>query len=120
MSEKWMRDTGLVLGLVCLILGYSGNKGFLVASGVLIVLALLAPKALYPLAWLWLKLVFALNLVVPKIFFGLVFFLIVLPMGLIRKLVNKDPLLVRGWKDSSTAFHDRNIRFTKEHLEVPY
>ena len=120
MNERWMRDTGLVLGLLCLVLGYSGNKAFLIVSGVLVALALLAPKVLYPVAWVWLKLVFVLSLIVPKIFFGLVFFVVIVPVGLIRKMIKGDTLLITGWKYADTSFHERGVRFTREHLETPY
>lgn len=120
MNEKWMRDTGLVLGLFCLVLGYSGDKTFLLASGVLVALALLAPWVLYPLAWVWLKLVHILSLIVPKIFFGLVFFVVIVPIGLIRKVIKGDTLLIKGWKSVVTSFHERNMRFTREHLQMPY
>jgi hypothetical protein len=120
MNEKWMRDTGLVLGLVCLVLGFNGHKGFLVASGILILLALLSPKLLYPLAWVWLKLVFILNLFVPKIFFGLVFFLIITPVGLARRALKGDMLLIKGWRKAATAFVERDRIFSREDLETPY
>lgn len=120
MNEKWMRDTGLVLGLLCLVLGYSGNKSFLIASGILVALAMLVPKALYPLAWVWLKLVFLLGWIMPKVFFGIVFFLVIFPVGAIRTFMKKDALLLRNWKEAKTVFWDRDVRFGKQHLENPY
>ena len=115
-----MRDTGLVLGLFCLVIGYSGGRVFLVVSGVLITLALLVPRTLYPLAWVWLKLVHILGLVIPKIFFGLVFFVVIVPIGLMRKVINGDTLLIKGWKGAETSFNERRVRFAREHLETPY
>lgn len=120
MNEKWMRDTGLVLGLLCLILGYSGDKRLLIVSGILIALALLVPRALYPLAWLWLKLVQVLGAIVPKIFFSLVFFLIVTPVGYTRRLVKGDVFLLKKWKNATTAFTGRDHRYERHDLETPY
>ncbi|MEK7607804.1 MAG: hypothetical protein AAB484_02715 [Patescibacteria group bacterium] len=120
MTDKWIKDTGLVLALLFLILGFSGSRKFLVISILFIVLSTLIPKTLYPVAYVWLKLVKVLNMIVPKIFFSLVFFVVVLPIGFLHRLVNNDTMLISSWEGSVTAFIDRNYKFLKQDLEVPY
>lgn len=120
MSDKWIRDTGLVLALLSLILGFKYGREFFLASAMLLSITLLVPRVLYPVAFLWLKLADLLNLIVPKIFFGLVFFLIVTPVGFLRRVIKGDTLLILGWRQAETAFTDRNHRFSKNDLEALY
>ncbi|HEY4500586.1 MAG TPA: SxtJ family membrane protein [Candidatus Paceibacterota bacterium] len=116
MTEKWIKDSGLILSLTLLFFGYGGNEIFLFLSAISLIILLFTPKILYPIAYLWLKLTQLLALIVPKIFFSLVFLLIITPVGLIRKLIGKDALLLRD--DYQTAFFDRNHLFVKKDLET--
>lgn len=120
MTDKWMKDTGLVLALLFLVSGLTYGKIFFVISIALLLASILAPRALYPLAFLWLRLAEALNLVVPKIFFGIIFFMIVFPIGVFRRIAKGDVLLVAGWREVKTSFAERNHVFLKKDLEAPY
>ena len=120
MTEKWIADTGLVSALLFLILGFKYGKEFFVVGAVLLLLLILVPRAFYPLAFVWLKFVWLLNLVIPKIFFGLVFFIIILPIGTIRRLLKGDTLLISNWRDVRTSFTDRNHLFERKDLETTY
>ncbi|KKU82120.1 MAG: Membrane protein [Parcubacteria group bacterium GW2011_GWA1_47_8] len=121
MTDKWIKDTGLVLALILLVLGYSkDSKEFLVASGILLLAAILAPQVMYPIAFLWFKLTELFGLIVPKIFFGIVFFVIVFPMGLIRRLMKGEDFFISGWRESRSVFVERGHLFTKKDLETPY
>jgi hypothetical protein len=55
-------------------------------------LALFVPRVLYPLCSLWLKLGDVLHRVTNPIILGAVFFLAVVPTGLLMRLFGKDPL----------------------------
>lgn len=120
MTDAWIKDTGLVLALISLVLGMKYGKGFFVVSMLLLLVSMLVPMALYPLAFLWLKLVELLNLIVPKIFFGMVFFVIVFPIGVFRRIAKGDSLCIVSWREVKTAFTDRNHVFLKKDLEAPY
>jgi hypothetical protein len=74
MTEKWIKDSGIVIAIICLIFGLKGEKPFIFAAIVLLLLSVLFPRVLYPIAYVWLKLAQALNLVMPKILFTLIFF----------------------------------------------
>ncbi|MCK5059903.1 MAG: hypothetical protein KAR00_02025 [Candidatus Pacebacteria bacterium] len=120
MTEKWIRDTGLVFSLVFLVVGFNGNQALLMISGVLLAVTMFIPKTLYPLAFVWLKLVELLNLVVPKFFFGVVFFVIILPIGVSRRFLKGDTLLISNWREMSTSFVERNHLFSRQDLETIY
>ncbi|MFA6095224.1 MAG: SxtJ family membrane protein, partial [Candidatus Paceibacterota bacterium] len=111
MTEKWIKDTGLVLSFLLVLLGLNGGRGFLFAALAALLVTALAPRVLYPFAYLWLKLTHVLAFIVPKAFFGLVFFVVVLPVGSVRKLLKGDSMLIVKWKEAKTAFVDRNHQY---------
>jgi hypothetical protein len=61
--------------------------------------ALLAPRALYPLNYVWFRLGLLLHRVASPLVIGAVFFLCVTPIGLIMRLLGKDVLSLRRRAD---------------------
>lgn len=120
MTDKWIKDTGLVLALMFLVAGLTYGKKFLVISMLFVLVSMLVPKALYPLAFAWFKFAGALNLVVPKIFFSVIFFMIILPIGILCRVTKGDMLLIAGWREAKTSFVERNNTFSKKDIETPY
>ena len=57
-----------------------------------IVAGYLVPPALKPLNWLWFKLGLVLHALVNPIVMGLLFYGVVLPTGLVLRVMGKDPL----------------------------
>jgi hypothetical protein len=54
-------------------------------------------------------------------FFAVIFFLIVTPAGLIRKLFGIDPLKLDRFKDGTdSVMIERNIKFGKNDFDRPY
>jgi len=59
--------------------------------------------------------------VVSKILLSILFFLVVLPIGLLRKIMGKDSMQMKSWKKSSeSVFRQRNHQFSAKDLETPY
>ena len=69
--------------------------------------ALLHPAALAPLNRLWLKFAFLLHRVVNPIVMAFVFFGTVLPIGLVRRVLGKDPLRLKRQPDANSYWIDR-------------
>ena len=67
----------------------------LALAAAFLMLALVAPKALRPLNWLWFRFGLALHHVVTPVVMGLLFFLVVSPIGLLMRASGKDPLRLR-------------------------
>ena len=95
------RDFGLIVGGVFAVLGawwlYRGKLGILapyfVGGGLLLVtLGLAWPRALVWPNRLWMKLAEAMSFVMTHIILAVVFFLVVLPIGFIKRLFGWDPL----------------------------
>lgn len=104
------REFGLIVGSILVLLGgwwlYRG-KFFEVAclalgAGVLLVsLGWLFPRALVYPNKAWMMLAEALSYVMTRVILGLVFFLIVTPIGVTKRLMGWDPLSRRGARGTS-------------------
>lgn len=68
--------------------------------------------------WAWFKLSRILELFVPKILLGLVFFLVLTPTALLFRMFNKDSLMLSRSKHSLFIERDQEIR--REDLEKPW
>jgi hypothetical protein len=116
------KDSGLALVLICLI-GYQIWKlpALILLAIAFLVLAMTWPPLFKPFAKLWFALSTALGSVVSKIILALLFFLLVFPIGLLRRLLGKDPMQLRGWKKGpESVFRVRNHQFVAKDLEHPY
>lgn len=120
MSEKWVRDTGVVFALLFLLLGYKWGPSYLAASAAFLLALLFVPAVLRPLAWCWLKLTEGLGFVMNRVFFGLVFFAVIVPVGLLRRLLKGDARDLVKQKVLSTAFIHRDHTVTADDLAQPY
>ena len=120
MTDKWVRDTGLVFALLFLILGFRGNKLFLSISGLFLLCVLFAPAVIRPIAFLWMKLAHILGFVMNKVFFGLIFFLIVTPMGLLKRVFEGDLRDLKKDETRASAFVEGKGLITKQLFNKPY
>ena len=90
------RSFGIVLALMLLGIGiwgelnsFSGARYFLLGFIFIFTIAMIRPSILAPLSWVWMKLGLLLGRVGNPILLGLVFFLIVVPMGVVRSLLRR-------------------------------
>lgn len=128
-SFRIEREFGLVVGSVAVLLGtwwaYRGMFAsasilLLLLGAALIVLGLLVPKALVYPNKVWMKLGAVLAFVTTRIVLAIVFFLIVTPIGVIKRLSGWDPLHRRSVA-SSSHWHPYSARQQdKRHYEKMY
>ena len=121
-TELQTRDSVLVIVLILLICYWlTAMKAFLFAMLAATLLGMLAPAAFRPFAGLWFSLGHLLGKVVSKLILGVVFLLIVTPVGFVRKMSGYDPLGVKKWKESqASVFLRRDHRFTADDFDNPY
>jgi hypothetical protein len=62
-----------------------------------------------------------LGTVISKIILAVLFYLMVLPVGLVRNLLGKDAMQTKSWKKANdSVFRTRNHRFSAKDLDHPY
>jgi hypothetical protein len=121
MEEKWIRDTGLIFALAALFLAYKGILLGIPIAALLVLAVLFVPKILWPLAWLWHTLAHGLGFVMQRVFFGLVFFIVITPVAVIRKIFVYDALSFFNGASTKTAFVARKKRAVeRKDLNKPY
>jgi hypothetical protein len=103
-TPEQAKDTGMAMVLICLLLGYWGKfPKFLPVSLVLLFITMAWPKAFKPLAGLWFGLSHLLSSVMSRVLLTVVFFLIVTPIGLIRRWAGADALQLKKWKQGQDS-----------------
>lgn len=121
-TKDQSRDTGMAMVLLLLILFASRKReGFLFGAMALHVLNMIVPQIYRPIAVVWLGLSDLLGAVVPKILLAIVFFTVVTPIGIVRRLMGKDALKLRAFKaNQDSVMLERNHTFIGRDLERPY
>jgi len=115
-------ESAIVLAIVLLLLAYFAEWPELYpVSVIILIITLLVPAFFYPLAFLWYGLAFVLGAVMSRVILSLVFFLIVFPVGIIRRIAGRDELKLKLFKKSrESVFKTRDKEFKASDLEHPY
>jgi hypothetical protein len=116
------RDTGMAMVLLALLLFALTRRDWLLyAALVLHVVNMTVPQIYRPLAVVWLGFSHLLGLVVSKVVLTVIFYLVVTPIGTLRKLMGKDSLRLRAFRASEeSAMVERNHLFVARDIETPY
>lgn len=112
----------MALVLLLLLFGLRLHRpGPIVAAIAMLLLNMIFPQLLRPLAVVWFGLSHVIGTVMSKILLTIVFFVIVTPIGLFRKTMGKDSLGLRSFKASKqSAMLARNHTFIGPDMEKPY
>jgi hypothetical protein len=97
-----------ILGALPLLRGAAPHWWLLAVAVVFSALALVVPRALYPLNRAWFRFGLLLHRVISPIVIGAVFFLCVTPIGLIMRLLGKDVLSLRRRADLPSYWIERD------------
>ncbi len=116
-------DTGMAFVLICLLLANFFFK-ITVLNYIAILILLITmsiPVILKPIAFLWFNFSHYLGNVVSTILLTTIFFVIVTPVGMFVRLLKKDPLALKAFKQNTDSILKiRNYLFTKKDLKHPY
>jgi Saxitoxin biosynthesis operon protein SxtJ len=121
-TKDQSRDTGMAMVLLCLLIFLARHKnGWLYAAMGLHVINMIVPLVFKPVAVVWLGLSEFLGNISSKILLSIVFFGVVTPIGMVRRLLGKDSLKLRAFKASQeSAMWERNHKFAGSDIEQPY
>lgn len=118
-SEK---SFGIVFGAVFLIFalwplvfhGAPVRYWALMIAAVFFVLSFAAPQILKPLNLLWFKFGMLLSKIMAPLAMGIIFFLTITPIGLVRRMKNRDPLNQRFVSDAESYWIKRDQEIDKQ------
>ncbi|MGK7953884.1 MAG: SxtJ family membrane protein [Crocosphaera sp.] len=101
LDKKGLGDFGLLTGaiialsfglIIPLLWGHDLPLTPWIISGVLVSLSLSIPQSLAPVYQGWMRIAQVLAWINNRLILGIIFFIIVTPMGLIMKIIKRDPL----------------------------
>jgi hypothetical protein len=109
-SFRIEREFGLIVGGVFLLLGTwwvyrekfpAVSQSLILIGAALVLLGAVFPKALIYPNKAWMKLAEALAFVMTRVILGIVFFLVVTPIGVVKRMFGWDPLYRRSGPSAS-------------------
>lgn len=121
-SKKEATDTGMAMALICLLLGhFTKHDYYYVAAIPVLVIDMTFPMFYYPFAIVWLGLTNLLGAVMSRVLISIVYIVILLPIGVIRRLTGKDSLNLKGFKkDTKSVMVVRDYEFTAKDITNPF
>jgi len=116
------RDTGQAMALLCLIiLIFFRQASFAGIALIVLLINMLRPQVYKPLAKWWFALSNLLSRIVPRILLGVLFYVMVTPVGLIRRVLGKDPLQLKKWKKGrDSVLRERNHTLSAKDIINPF
>ena len=121
-NREQAKDTGLAILLIILLTAHlTDNLSLILPAIVILVLAMVWPTLFRPLAPLWFGLAYMLGTVVSKCLLTVLFWVLVTPIGALRRLFGSDPMKMKVWKNGrDSVLLERNHTFTKKDIDKPY
>ena len=122
MTKDQSRDTGMAMVLLLLLIYLKTRRdGLVYAAMILHVVNMIVPRVYAPVAVLWLGLSHVLGTIMSKVLLSILFFGLVTPIGVLRRLFGKDSLKLRAFKaNEESAMSVRNHLFVGHDIERPY
>ena len=96
-----------VIGLLPLVFGGGARLWSLGVGAVFLVAAVVVPAVLAPLNRLWLRFGLLLHRIVSPVVLGIMFFVVITPMGLVMRAFGKDLLRLRFDRAAASYWIDR-------------
>jgi hypothetical protein len=117
-KRKQCVETGILSTLIVLIVQLkTGIHELTMLSLALSLITLVLPWIFFPIAIVWFGFAKILGAIMPRILLTMIFFLVITPVGLIRRMAGKDKLKLRQFKrQRSSALVERNHVFNASDL----
>lgn len=124
LDKSELRKFGLVLAVVILLLWwlFSPSLAWQWLAGVeliVVLAALFMPVTLTPVHWLLARFSHAISKVLNPLILGIVFYLVVTPMGVIMRLFGYDPMGMKR-KAENGSYRKISGQHSSEHFERPF
>lgn len=121
-TKDQSRDTGMGVVLLLLLLFVARKREWYLIGAIAIhVINMVVPQVYRPIAVVWFGLSNLLGTIVSKILLVIVFFGVVTPIAVLRRLFGKDSLKLRAFKKGQdSVMLERNHMFVSTDLERPY
>jgi len=118
-DKKQCIEFGQLCALLMLVLFFNSNQKIFISIALIILVAnMIVPVIFYPIAVLWFTIAEKLSEAGSVIILSIIFFVIVLPVGFLRKLSGKDNLKLKQFRQGkSSVMISREHVYSKEDLQ---
>jgi len=123
--RKFGLTTGAIVavlfgGLIPWLFGLAYPKWPWVLAGVLGIWALAAPATLVPVYRGWMRFGLVIGAATSRVVLGILFYLVILPTGLLMRLTGKDPMRRRFDPDAASYRQPPSRALQSKHMENPF
>lgn len=121
-SNKQASDTGMAIMLILLLIGlFTKNDVYYKIAIPVLIINMTFPRFYYLFAIIWFGFSKILGTVMSKIILTIVYIVLVIPVGLFRRILGKDSLKLSEFKKGdNSVMMTRNYTFTSKDIEKPY
>jgi multisubunit Na+/H+ antiporter MnhG subunit len=121
-SPEQSKETGIVFAIISLIICYfGGDKKFLIIAIIMLLLCILWGNIYKPLAIVWFSFSNIIGHFMSRIILSVIFFGLVTPVGVVRKIFSIDSLKLSNWKKGKeSVFKVRDNLYMPKDLKNPY
>jgi len=116
------KDTGMALVLVLLLFwAFRRTDGYVLAAIAVHLVNMVVPKVFSPVAVVWFGLSHLLGTIASRVILTVIFFTVVTPIGLFRRMIGADSLKLKAFKaGKGSVMKERNHTFIGQDLKQPY
>jgi hypothetical protein len=116
------RDTGLAITLILILSAIFANElRFAIPAAATLLLSMTVPMVFSPLAPIWFGLSLILGTVMSRVILTILFFAVLFPLGIARRLSGADPLALKSWRSSNgSVFVNIGSQYKARDLEKPF
>ena len=112
----------MAMVLICLLIAHIGHhERFVFVAIVLLVINMVWPSCFHYPSKLWFGLAHLMGAVMSRVLLTVLFFGLVTPLGLVRRIGGADPMQMKKWKKgNSSVFRTRDHTYSAQDIEQPY
>lgn len=128
LTARDLRNFALIMGgmivlMFGLVIPWLWSSGFptwpWIVAAILGLCGLIMPKTLGPLHGIWMKLGAVLGWINNRLILGFIFYLFVLPIGILMRLVGRDPM-ARRFEPTATTYRIERTPPSSNSMEKPF
>lgn len=120
MIQKNLETALALIGILLIVFLLTKEIFLIFATLILVIITLLAPKTISPLAKVYFGFVKILGTINSKILLSIVFFGFLTPLAVLKRAFQGNYLQIKKPVKQSSLWKEKNIKFTKEMLKKPY
>lgn len=121
-TEEMCKDAGMAFALICSIVFLIIHKELFVYMAMLfLVISMTKPTILKFMSVMWYGISHMLGSIVSKVLLAVIFFLVVTPIGIIRRMAGNDILKLKEFKKSTcSVMVAKDKKYVPQDMEMPF